>query len=145
MSAGPEPVTAAHAAVLALIHRAAFPPEEAWSATTIALHVGLPGGFGFIDQRGGMILARTIMDESEILTLAVSPGVRRLGVGAGLLRSAMAHAAAAAARTMFLEVSEANAAARALYGALGFAVVGRRTRYYANGEDALVMRVGLPA
>jgi ribosomal-protein-alanine N-acetyltransferase len=41
---------------------------------------------------------------------------------------------------MFLEVSERNAAARALYAAAGFAEVGRRRRYYADGADALVLR-----
>jgi ribosomal-protein-alanine N-acetyltransferase len=44
---------------------------------------------------------------------------------------------------MFLEVAEANAAARALYAAAGFAEVGRRRRYYADGGDALVLRRGL--
>lgn len=145
MTAGPEPVTAAHAAALARIHQTAFPPDETWSANVIALHVGLPGGFGFIDPRGGMILARTMMDESEILTLAVVPDTRRMGLGHALLRAAMRQAAAKDARTMYLEVAEDNAAARALYLKCGFTEVGRRKRYYANGDDALVMRVSLTA
>ncbi|RYJ01809.1 MAG: ribosomal-protein-alanine acetyltransferase, partial [Acetobacteraceae bacterium] len=33
-----------------------------------------------------------------------------------------------------------NAAALALYRAAGFEEVGRRRRYYADGDDALVMR-----
>jgi ribosomal-protein-alanine N-acetyltransferase len=44
---------------------------------------------------------------------------------------------------LFLEVGEANRAARALYDGLGFRVIGRRHRYYATPagfEDALVMR-----
>ena len=140
-----EPVTAAQAEALALIHRAAFPPEEAWPANVIALHIGLPGGFGLLDPAGGMILARTIMDESEVLTLAVMPAARRQGLGRTLLLAAMRRAAAGDARTMFLEVAEDNAAARSLYASVGFAEVGRRRRYYANGDDALVMRVSLMA
>ena len=138
-----EPVTAAHADALAAIHAAAFPPDEVWSANVISLHVGLPGGFGFIDARGGMILARTVMDEAEILTLAVLPDARRQGLGCDLLQAAMRRAAAADARTMFLEVAEDNASARRLYARHGFTEVGRRKRYYANGDDALVMRVTL--
>ena len=137
------PATAAHAAALAAIHQAAFPPEEVWSETIIALHIGLPGGFGLIDPRGGMVLARTIMDEAEILTIGVVPPARRQGLGAELLRAAMDRAAALDARSMFLEVAEHNATARALYTRMGFAEVGRRKRYYANGDDALVMRVAL--
>jgi ribosomal-protein-alanine N-acetyltransferase len=137
------PATAAHAAALAAIHQAAFPPEEVWSETVIALHIGLPGGFGLIDARGGMVLARTIMDEAEILTIGVIPESRRQGLGAELLRAAMNRAAALDARSMFLEVAEHNATARALYTRFGFAEVGRRKRYYANGDDALVMRVAL--
>ena len=49
------------------------------------------------------------------------------------------------AATMFLEVSEANAPARALYRRLGFAEVGRRPRYYDDGGDALVLRLPLPS
>ena len=139
----PQPVIGAHAEALAAIHAAAFPPDEAWSATVISLHVGLPGGFGFVDARGGMILARAIMDEAEILTLAVLPDARRQGLGRDLLCAAMRRAAETDARTMFLEVAEANGAARRLYTSLGFTEVGRRKRYYANGDDALAMRVSL--
>jgi ribosomal-protein-alanine N-acetyltransferase len=41
---------------------------------------------------------------------------------------------------MTLEVRVSNLAAQALYGTHGFAVVGRRERYYTDdGEDAYVM------
>ena len=52
----------------------------------------------------------------------------------------MALAAARGAAAMFLEVSESNLAARALYEAGGFARAGLRRRYYADGTDALVLR-----
>lgn len=138
-----EPVGPAYADALAAIHAASFPADEVWSATVIALHLGLPGGFGFIDTRGGMVLARTVMDEAEILTLAVRPCSRRLGIGRDLLTAAMRQAATHGAQAMFLEVAEENTPARALYVATGFTQVGRRKRYYANGADALVMRVSL--
>jgi [ribosomal protein S18]-alanine N-acetyltransferase len=56
----------------------------------------------------------------------------------------MAQAAALGARTMFLEVAAANAAARALYAAHGFTEVGLRRRYYGNGDDALMLRCTMP-
>ena len=130
----------AHAAALAAIHTAAFPPGERWGADAMALQLELPGVFALIDPRGGMVMARVAADEAEILTLAVHPDARRQGLGRVLLAAAGRIAASHGARAMFLEVALRNTAARALYGEAGFAEVGRRRRYYADGDDALVMR-----
>ncbi len=69
-------------AVLAAIHADAFPPREAWGEDAIALQLAMPGVFGLLCTRGGMILAAVAGDEAEVLTLAVVPERRRRGVGA---------------------------------------------------------------
>ena len=138
-----EPAGVAHATAMAAIHLAAFPPSEAWGIDAIALQLVLPGAFGWLDQRGGMILARVAADEVEVLTLAVAPEARLQGVGTSLLDAAMTLAGSRGARTAFLEVSEANTAARALYARAGFTPAGRRPRYYADGTDALLLRLTL--
>ena len=74
------------------------------------------------------------------LTLAVAPAARGQGLGAMLLAGAMQGAVLRGAGEMFLEVAAGNAAALALYRSAGFAEVGRRRRYYADGSDALVLR-----
>ena len=124
---------------MALLHAAAFPPPEQWSAAAFAAQFALPGVFGLLDERGGLALARVVADEAEVLTIAVHPEARRLGVGHALLTAVIAEAARCGAETVFLEVAETNAAARALYAMLGFAPVGRRSGYYASA-DALVLR-----
>ncbi len=129
-----------HAPAMAAIHRLAFLPAEAWGTDAIALQLALPGVIGWIDWRGGMILARVVADEVEVLTLAVAPAARRGGLGTGLLDAAMTLATSRGARTAFLEVSIANAAARTLYARAGFSPTGRRPRYYADGTDALILR-----
>jgi ribosomal-protein-alanine N-acetyltransferase len=53
----------------------------------------------------------------------------------------MPEAAARGAQEIFLEVAESNAAARALYAKARAQEVGRRRRYYADGADALVLRL----
>src|SRR5437763_170902 len=68
-----EAADSAHAEALACIHSRAFPEGERWGADAMALQLGLPGAFGFIDAEGGMVLARVAADEAEILTLAVLP------------------------------------------------------------------------
>jgi len=128
-----------HAAVLAAIHAAAFPPAEKWGESAIAMQLALPGGFAFFDPAGGMALGRMAADEAEILALAVVPDRRRGGLGRALLAAAELHIAASGGRVVFLEVSFANAAARALYAAAGYREIGRRSRYYPDGSDALVL------
>jgi len=87
-----------------------------------------------------MILARTIADEAEVLTLAVQPAAQRAGIGRALLSRALATARLHGAVAMFLEVSSTNAAARGLYTGAGFVQVGSRLGYYPEGGDALVLR-----
>ncbi len=142
-AAGLVPAGLGHAEALAAIHAAAFPPDAAWGPQVMALQLGLPGGFGWIDPRGGMILARVAADEAEILTLAVAADARRCGLGRALLATAMHTAEGRGARMMFLEVASRNAPARMLYERAGFTEVGRRRRYYPGGDDALVLRADL--
>ena len=130
---------------MAEIHRAAFTPAESWSRDVMVLQLELPATFGFVHSLGGMILARVAADESEILTLAVAPSRRRLGIGSALLAAAMERAASMGAATMFLEVAVSNHAARALYSADGFAEAGLRRQYYSDGTDALILRSTLGA
>ena len=135
--------TAVHIPAMAAIHAAAFPPREAWAEDAFALQLVMPGVFGLVDPRGGLLLARVTTDEAEVLTLAVAPAARRQGVARALLAAAMTAGRERDARTMFLEVAVDNAAAQALYRQAGFVEAGRRRRYYANGGDALILRVRL--
>ena len=122
------------------VHAAAMPEDEAWSAAAIAAQLAVPGNFGLIDPAGGMVLARVAADEAEILALAVAPPARRQGSGTALLLAAEALAAAAGARTMYLEVAAPNQPAGALYASCGYTLAGRRRAYYRDGSDALLLR-----
>ena len=133
----------AYAAVLAAIHAAAF-PNEPWGAAAFQTQLEMHGVVGLLDQRGGLLMLRVTADEAEILTIGVLPNLRRRGLGQGLLRKGIAKAIDLGAASIFLEVDLGNRAAQALYAAAGFSEVGRRKRYYANGADALVLRLDLP-
>ena len=128
---------------MALLHGRAFPAAERWGPEAIASQLRLSGTFGWISPTGGMVLARVVADEGEILTLAVHPRRRRQGLGRVLLSAALAEAGARGALTMYLEVSERNLAARMLYAGSGFAEVGRRPSYYAGGSAALVLQAAI--
>ncbi|HEY5300445.1 MAG TPA: GNAT family N-acetyltransferase [Acetobacteraceae bacterium] len=134
------PADPAHAAALAAIHAAAFPPATAWDAQAFAGQLASPWVFGLIDAAGALILARVAADEAEILTLAVVPSARRRGLATALVGRAMRQAATRGASAMFLEVAETNVAALSLYAGMGFRPAGRRPRYYPDGVDALVLK-----
>lgn len=134
----------ADAGALAALHAAAFPPGAAWNSGTIATLLGMEGVVG-LHGAGGFILARRVLDEAEILTLAVHPDHRRKGIGETLVGMAAAVTAAAGARVMFLEVAEENAPAMALYAKAGFEKAGRRRDYYAPGAHAWLLRRSLEA
>jgi [ribosomal protein S18]-alanine N-acetyltransferase len=92
----------------------------------------------------GYVVAWFILDEGEIGNLAVAKDARRRGVGALLLDGAIAAVRASDVDTLYLEVRDSNAAARALYASRGFVEVGRRREYYRKPkEDALVLRLDL--
>lgn len=131
--------SSAHAEALAAIHATAFPPAEQWNADSIAILVAQPGAFGFIHADGAMVLARVAADEGEILTLATAPALRRQGHARELLLAAQARAAGAGARSIFLEVSEANEPAKGLYDSLGYRQVGLRPFYY-GATSAMILR-----
>lgn len=133
------------AAVFAALHAECF--SDPWSETAMAALLSSPGVTGLVLEAGGapagMALVRAVVDEAEILTIGVIPGARRSGCGARLL-TACAHAArAAGCGTVFLEVSEANAAAAALYARAGFTETGRRAGYYSDGSDARLLALEL--
>ena len=131
--------------LLAAIHAEAFADGERWDADAMASLLGMPGAFATLAPEGaGMALSRVAADEAELLTIAVRPGSRRLGIGRALLADAIAHCRALGANRLTLEVAEDNRAALAFYRSAGFVEIGRRRRYYRDGGTALVMGVTLP-
>jgi ribosomal-protein-alanine N-acetyltransferase len=154
---------ATDADLLEALHAAAFsavpsdagggPPAwaEPWSAAAFAELLGLPIVFGRLrlDDTGapvGFVLGRVVVDEAEILTLAVRPDRAGRGHGRALVESAMAECRRRGATVLHLEVATGNAPARTLYASLGFGRIGLRRSYYARcgiSADALVLRRNL--
>lgn len=97
---------------------------------------------------GGFVLTRHVLDEAEILTVAVCPACQGLGYGRALMEAALRRLHETGVASVFLEVDRANGPALALYRSLGFMQVGVRPDYYraADGakSEALVMRLDMP-
>lgn len=86
----------------------------------------------------GLLVARAITEEAEILNLAVDPAKRRRGYARALLNHAVAELARSGVHNIFLEVRESNLSAIQFYQSLGFRTSGRRTGYYRDPHEAAV-------
>lgn len=96
----------------------------------------------------GYCVVMIVIDEAELLEIAVDPPMQGAGRGKTLLAAALAAAREGAARLMHLEVRESNARARKMYRSAGFSEVGRRRGYYPTAEgreDAVLMTKDLQA
>lgn len=81
-----------------------------------------------------------MVDEAHIVTIAVSAGHRRRGLGEALLIASIELAERRHQESVTLECRVSNTPAQALYEKYGFRRVGIRKRYYTdNNEDALIM------
>ena len=80
--------------VVAKLHARCF--YDSWDSTMISQVLDMNGAFGFVARRAGygsiigFALSRIAADECELLSLGVAPEHRARGIGAKLLRDAMA-------------------------------------------------------
>lgn len=87
----------------------------------------------------GFLVAQSVEPVWDLENVAVATDARRRGLARALVSAFLARARGESAEAVFLEVREANLAARALYEKLGFVQTGRRRDYYrAPVEDAIL-------
>lgn len=141
-----EPATLRDARRLAQLHAASF--HRGWGESEFESMIAERNTLVHRLRLGrkivGFAVSRIGADEAEILSIAIDTDKRGRGLSRNLLLTHLGHLAGRGVRRIFLEVEENNAAARRLYEGCGFAIVGRRERYYqrASGEqlNALLMR-----
>ena len=93
------------------------------------------------DRVAGYIGSQTVLDETDMMNVAVHPDFRRQGVGEALIIQLVEYLKAMGSHCLTLEVRASNAPAIHLYEKLGFCEIGRRKNYYRNPrEDALILR-----
>jgi ribosomal-protein-alanine N-acetyltransferase len=129
------------------IERVSF--SEPWSEGMFRAHLRGDINTFLVAHEGeaviGFAIAHTVVDESELLNIAVDQYMRGRGVGAILLDAICGHCAMRGSASMTLDVRASNTVARALYASHEFVQVGLRRRYYhVPEEDALILRAKLP-
>ncbi|MBC2778837.1 ribosomal protein S18-alanine N-acetyltransferase [Parasphingopyxis marina] len=97
-------------------------------------------------EPAGFTLSRMIVDEAELLLIAVRSEYRGQGIGRELLQRTCIAAASRGARRLHLEVRDGNDAAL-LYRSMGFEQIGLRKNYYrgrgGNLFDAITLALDL--
>jgi ribosomal-protein-alanine N-acetyltransferase len=126
--------------ILAALH--AKVTAAPWSVQSFAGLLAGPSSV-IVARSTGFALGRIILDEAELLQIAVDPAHHRKGLGKALLAGFESEACERGATRLLLEVAATNAPARALYATSGWREDGLRKGYYkgANGhrEDAVLM------
>ncbi len=130
-----------HVEAMAAVEAAAS--HHPWSVSDLSASLATPTALGWVVvQEGrvvGHLLASSVLDEGEILTLAVHPSAQRQGLAQRLLTALMAAWDARGVVRRFLEVRADNKPALALYARAGWTPMGVRRSYYADGTDAVLL------
>src|SRR3546814_11046542 len=84
----------------------------------------------------GFAVARSVLDEAELMLIAVPQKMRGRGYGRALLDKVIVECRRRNVRRIYLEVRSDNENAVMLYESAGFRPVGRRCGYY-RGKDAV--------
>lgn len=91
----------------------------------------------------GYIIYWVIFERAEIASIAIDPAFRGQGLSHLLMDYSLQAVKDLGAETFLLEVRPSNTSARHLYESHGFVFLNRVENYYSDGEDALVLSLGL--
>ena len=127
--------------LLERLEQASFPDH--WSRQTLLNSLSEPGYLVLLAEEVGFLLGWNVGDEAEIARLGVAQSHRGQGIGLALVRAALIEFQERGVASVFLEVRAGNEVAVRLYERVGFEEIARRKGYYANGEDARVMKRAL--
>ena len=138
-----EKMNASHVPQIAELEKVCF--ADPWSVTSIETELTSRLSLWFVAMEGdkvvGYVGSQTVIDESDVMNIAVHPDFRRQGIGEALLETLADALREKGSRGLTLEARVSNTPAVSLYEKAGFRQVGLRKNYYRNPkEDALILR-----
>lgn len=136
------PMNESHVAQVAALEKQCF--SDPWSENSVASELENPLSLWLIAEEDGAVCgyvgSQTVLDETDMMNIAVHPDCRGKGIAAALITELVSRLKARGSRVLRLEVRESNFSAIALYEALGFTQLGLRKNYYRNPkENALIL------
>ena len=138
-----EQMTSAHVSQIAELEKLCF--SDPWSEKSIASELTCRLSLWFVALEGervvGYVGSQTVIDESDMMNIAVHPDFRRRGIAEALITALEEALREKGSHALTLEVRASNTPAIALYEKLGFVQAGIRKNYYRNPkEDARILR-----
>lgn len=135
-------MTSAHVPQVAQLEGICF--QDPWSERSIASELENPLSLWLVamekDRLLGYVGSQTVLDETDMMNVAVDPAARRQGVARALIQELTAQLKQRGSRKLSLEVRASNLGAIRLYESLGFVRLGCRPGYYRNPrEDAWIL------
>jgi ribosomal-protein-alanine N-acetyltransferase len=91
----------------------------------------------------GYIVFWQLLDEAQILNVAVRLDSRGLGYGDRLVREVIRSSIKKNLKKVVLDVRKSNLAAIHLYQKIGFLTARIQKQFYSNGEDGFAMELSL--
>lgn len=132
-----------HVAQVAELEKLCF--SDPWSENSVASELNNALSLWLVALDGervaGYIGSQTVMDESDMMNVAVHPDYRKQGIATALILGLVEELRNRGSHCLTLEVRASNESAISVYRKLEFQEVGRRKNYYRNPrEDALILR-----
>lgn len=136
------PMNESHVSRVAELEKLCF--SDPWSEKSVTSELENELSLWLVAEEDGIVCgyvgSQTVLDETDMMNIAVAPNCRRQGVAAALIADLVDRLKARGSRCLRLEVRESNAPAIALYLHLGFTQLGVRKNYYRNPkENALIL------
>ena len=136
-------MTADHVSQVAELEKLCF--SVPWSEGSIASELDNKLALWLVAVDGdsvvGYVGSQTVLPETDMMNVAVSPERRREGIAEALVDALVSELKNIGSTSLTLEVRASNMPAIRLYEKMGFLEAGRRKNYYRNPrEDALILR-----
>lgn len=137
------PMNESHVARVAALEALCF--SDPWSEKSVASELNNSLSYWLVAVEGervaGYVGSQTVIDETDMMNIAVHPDFRRQGIAEALVEALVDKLKEKGSRCLTLEVRESNLPAITLYEKLGFTQIGLRKNYYRNPrENALILR-----
>lgn len=133
--------------IMTIMNKAFDPAHgEAWTAGQCVSALSLPGTFALMAESNGRVqgfaLTRHVLDEAELLLIAVRPEGQSHGIGSVLVAEIVEKLEKSGVKTLHLEMREDNPAMD-FYQHRKFSPVGRRRDYYRRADGSLADAITL--
>lgn len=136
-------MTAEYVTQVAQLEKQCF--DDPWSERSIASELQNELSLWLVALEGnrvvGYVGSQTVIDESDMMNIAVHRDCRRHGIAELLIEHLIEGLKKRGSHCLSLEVRASNTPAKQLYEKCGFVQAGKRPNYYRNPrEDAMILR-----